>query len=98
MAKQVMSSENRKPTVDATPKKMLTVAETVSDVTRAELEKELEELQASLERIREQHFSSSAALMRIEKRSFYDLIKARLYVLQNKREEHKKPLLKSKGD
>lgn len=98
MAKRAISSENRKPTVDATPKKMLTVTVAASEATKSEVEKELKELQDSLDRIREKHFSSSAALMRIEERSFYDLIKARIYVYQNKKSVHKKLPLKAKQD
>lgn len=82
MAKQI-SSENRKPLIDATPKKTLTVSE-VSEVSVEDLKKEVERLQESLERIRTKHFSSSAALARIEARSFCDIVKARIYMLQNK--------------
>lgn len=97
MAKQI-ASENRKPLIDAAPKKDLTIAE-LAEVSEEDLRKELERLQESIERIRAKHFSSSAALMRVKERSFYDLIKARIYVLQqNKREERKKSLLKAKGD
>lgn len=87
MAKQI-SSENRKPLIDATPKRTLTVAE-VSEVSAEDLQKEMERLQKSLERIRAQHFSSSAALSRIEARSLYDIIKAHIYVWQNKMAVHK---------
>lgn len=80
MAKQI-SSENRKPLIDATPKKDLTITDP-TEVSAEELRREIERLQESLNRIREQHFSSSAALSRIESRSFSDLIRARLYVLQ----------------
>lgn len=96
MAKQI-ASENRKPLIDATPKKDLTVAEP-AEVSEEDFQKELARLEESIERIRAQYFSSSAALMRIRERNFYDLIKAHLYVLQNKREEQKKLPLKEKQD
>lgn len=97
MAKQAKSSENRRPMVDVTAKKRLTVVEISEAIKPEDLIKELEELQAALECIRKKYFFSSAALMRIEQRSFWDLVKAHLYVRQIKRAEFKN-FLKTKKD
>lgn len=91
MAKsKIVASENRKPLIDASPKKKIEVKLSQVEMSEEQLKREMEQITSIAEAIRKQNYSSSAAVNRVKKRTFRDLVKAKIYVAKKQKEEDKR--------
>lgn len=68
---------NKKPLIDATAKYSITIMPAQENLSPEELEKEIQQLNESIKRIREKYYAQNAALRRIQSRTMIDIYLAK---------------------
>ena len=68
---------NKKPLIDATAKHSITIMPAKENLSPEEIEKEIQQLNESIKRIREKYYAQNVALKRIQSRTMIDIYRAK---------------------
>lgn len=76
--KEISVAIGKKPLIDATAKRSITIMPVQENLSPEDIEKELQQLNDSINRIREKYYSQDSAIKRIQSRTLSEIYRAKM--------------------